>query len=119
MPEVRELLGVGIDTFDEVFQVFTLAQHIVQTPLEKLIGQSAAVIDENLHHLFEVFNVWLAINALDQLDAFSWHWHKRTGPAGTTTHQDQLPYPFRVVQCEGHSGVATHGVTYEVDAIQP
>src|SRR3990167_3805162 len=116
--EIRELLRVGIDAFYEVLQVLFLLEHVVKAGLEQLLGQSATVINEDGHHLLQVFDVGIAVHTLDQLDTFSWHRHEWAHAACTATHQNQLAYALWVIQGECDSGVATHGITNQMDAIQ-
>jgi Sulfate permease and related transporters (MFS superfamily) len=85
--EVRELFGVDLKALDEVFQMVAALEHVVQTGLEQLFGQITGVEHEHRHHLLQVLDARITVEALQQLDPLCRHRREQTGSAGTAAHQ--------------------------------
>ena len=74
--KIRELLRVGFQAFDEVIQMLPARQHIVEARCKQRVGQIAGIEDKDIHHLFQVFDGRLTVQAVQQLDAFRRHRRK-------------------------------------------
>ena len=115
---VAKLLGVGGQAGNEVLEVILARHHVVEARFDQVVGQRAGIENEDVEHLLEVFEGRIAVQGLQQLDAFGGHRHKLAGAAGAAAHQDQLADAGRVGQRKGHGAVAAHRVADDMHAIE-